>query len=307
MAPLTRTLLICITVVLLYKVLIRYPIYTADSPIESTIPPVNVFPLPPSEAWETLRGQRFPAKLWQKSSSEISERNQERIRSWRLHTPYLRHELLTDASADEYVRERYGAYPELVEIYLSLQVPILKADVLRQLILYADGGIWSDLDVTCHAAIERWIPEPYRNATNVLVGIEFDGEQFASWTVMAKPRSSHFAAVIRYIVAGLQESAAQYQTSISGLTMQTISDVVNVTGPQAMTVAILENLRLEMGEPVGFADLVNVTRPMLLQDVLVLPDAAFAASQAEWPKDRGEYLVEHHYEGSWKNEGGGYL
>lgn len=122
---------------------------------------------------------------------------------------------------------------------------------------------------------------------------------------MAKPRTSHIAAVLRYVVSQLEKSAADYNTTIAGLTMQTISDVVDVTGPQAMTVAILRSLETEMGVPVGQPNITNIHGPLLLQDVLVLPSAAFAALQASWPEDRGPYLVEHHYAGSWKNDKGG--
>lgn len=115
---------------------------------------------------------------------------------------------------------------------------------------------------------------------------------------MSKPKSSHIATVIRYIVKALEKSAERYQTTIAGLTMQIISDVVDVTGPQAMTLTILESLSVETRQPVGRPNISNLHKPVLLHDVLVLPNAAFAALQGGWPKDRSPYLVEHHYAGS---------
>jgi mannosyltransferase OCH1-like enzyme len=262
--------------------------------------------LPAVKSKQQLQSSLFPAKLWQKSGTyRIDDSRRNDIKSWQIQTPSLRHEILTDGSGDQYMREKYADYPELLNLYLSLQVPILKADLLRQLILYNDGGIWSDLDVTCRAPINTWIPEQYKNKTNVVVGLEFDGSQFASWTVMAKPRTSHIANVLRYIVSQLDKSAVEYNTTIHGLTMKTIRDVVDVTGPQAMTRGIIQSLEREMGLPVGRANISNLHEPVLLQDVLVLPNAAFAAMQAGWPTDRGPYLVEHHYAGSWKNDKGG--
>jgi mannosyltransferase OCH1-like enzyme len=184
-------------------------------------------------------------------------------------------------------------------------VPILKADFLRQLILYADGGVWSDLDVTCHQPIDSWIPAKYKDKANLVVGLEFDGNQFASWTVMAKPRANHIAAAIDYIINTLEYEAGLANTTISGLTMKTISDVVLVTGPQAMTRAILQSISVELGEKVDGGNVSNLQEPVLLHDVLVLPNAAFAAMQGGWPKDQGPYFVEHHYAGSWKNDQGG--
>ncbi|CAI7657496.1 unnamed protein product [Penicillium glandicola] len=247
-----------------------------------------------------------PFKLWHKTGSlGINDNREKDIYSWLDMNPRLRHEILTDDSADEYVREQFADYPDIVDLYLSLPVPILKADLIRQLILYADGGIWSDLDVSCHRPIYTWIPEQYQNQTNVVVGLECDGFQFTSWTVMAKPKTSHIVAVIEYVIDGLEASAAQHNVTTAELDMTMISDVVDVTGPQAMTVALLQNLQKEMGVPFGRANITGIKEPTLFQDVLVLPDAAFASNQAGFPEDRGPSLVDHHYASSWKNANGG--
>lgn len=131
--------------------------------------------------------------------------------------------------------EQCAALTNIRDTYNALQVPILKAVLLRQLILYEDGGIWSDMDVTCIAPIDRWVSIGYQNRTNVVVGLGFDGSQFASWTVMAKPWSVHIAMVIEYSMKSLKSSAARHNTNIGGLTIKTITDVVDVTGSQAMT------------------------------------------------------------------------
>ncbi|CAG8349074.1 unnamed protein product [Penicillium salamii] len=291
---------------------------TAPEPDTKPLPPPDVtaeietLPLPTKSSYLPTTNTHenaqsaFPLKLWQKAGSKgIAPDRWNDIQSWLKQNPFLRHEILTEGSADQYVRENFADFPEIRDLYLSLPVPILKADLLRQLILYNDGGIWSDLDVTCHHPIEIWIPEEYRNRTNVVVGLEFDGSQFASWTVMTKPRTSHGVAVVEYVVEKLQASAAEHNRTTAELNMTMISDVVDVTGPQAMTVALLQNLEREMGMPVGRANISNIMQPTLLHDVLVLPNAAFASLQAGHPEDRGPYLVEHHYAGSWKNTHGG--
>ncbi|KAJ5513544.1 hypothetical protein N7463_003096 [Penicillium fimorum] len=248
----------------------------------------------------------IPFKLWQKAGSvKLNGEREKDIRSWLNVNPRLRHEILTDDSAEEYVRGHFSDYPDILELYLSLPIPILKADLLRLLILYTDGGIWSDLDVTCHQPIDTWIPAQYQNKTNVVVGLEFDGLQFTSWTFMTKPKTSHIVAAIKYIIDGLKASAVQHNVTTAELNMTIIGNVVDVTGPQAMTVALLQNLQEEMGVSFGRANITEIKKPTLFQDVLVLPDAAFASAQGGFPEDRGPYLVEHHYAGSWKNANGG--
>lgn len=252
----------------------------------------------------------FPAKIWHKCGPKgVSEQAQKYVDTWLKKNPNFRHELLTDESADQYVRENYAEWPEVLETYLALTVPILKADFLRVLILYADGGIWSDLDVTCDVPVSEWIPEKFtkdtENPVNVVVGLEFDGWQFASWTVMVKPHLQHFKAVIEYVVRQLKYQATDNHVSISALTKPMLPDVVAVTGPQAITMALLRSVSEETGQEVTKKEIHHLKEPKLVGDILVLPQAAFAALQGGKPKDQGPYLVSHWYSGSWKNDAGG--
>ncbi|KAL3476315.1 hypothetical protein BJX99DRAFT_144550 [Aspergillus californicus] len=252
----------------------------------------------------------FPAKIWHKCGPKgVSEEAQRLMELWLEKNPNFRHELLTDESADQYVRENYAFWPEVLETYTSLTVPILKADFLRVLILYADGGIWSDLDVSCEIPVSAWIPEHFTKDTkrpvNVVVGIEFDGWQFSSWTVMTKPHLLHLKNVIEYVVLQLKTVAVANHVTISGITKPMLDDVVKVTGPQAITMALLSSVSKETGEDITKQQIGHLKEPTLLGDILVLPQAAFAALQGGNPQDQGPYLVSHHYSGSWKNDVGG--
>jgi mannosyltransferase OCH1-like enzyme len=49
---------------------------------------------------------------------------------------------------DAYVRGRFQATdPRVVEVFTGLTDPILRADLLRYLILLREGGVWADIDV----------------------------------------------------------------------------------------------------------------------------------------------------------------
>ncbi|KAL4786283.1 hypothetical protein BJX76DRAFT_321930 [Aspergillus varians] len=289
------------------------PDKTADTPTtpntpskqEDKIPDTGIKALLAHEASPT-----FPAKIWHKCGPKgVAENAQKLIDLWLEKNPNYRHELLTDSSADQYVREKYADWPDVLETYMALTVPILKADFLRVLILYADGGIWSDLDVSCDIPVSGWIPEKYTKDTahpvNVVVGIEFDGWQFASWTVMSKPHLQHFKAVIEYVMKQLRAQAIEHHVSLSALTKPMIDEVVAVTGPQAITMALLKSVSDEIGRQVTKQDVLHLKEPKLIGDILVLPQAAFAALQGGLPKDQGPYLVSHQYAGSWKNDAGG--
>ncbi|KAL4816578.1 hypothetical protein BDW67DRAFT_45074 [Aspergillus spinulosporus] len=252
----------------------------------------------------------FPAKIWHKCGPKgVSEHARKLMDLWLEKNPHFRHEVLTDESADQYVRENYAYWPDVLETYMALQVPILKADFLRVLILYADGGIWSDLDVQDEVPVSAWIPDEYTEDTkhpvNVVVGIEFDGWQFTSWTIMAKPHLLHFKNVIEYVVKQLKTTAIENHVTLSQVTKAMVGEVVAVTGPQAITMALLQSVSEETGQDITKQHIRQLKEPKLLGDILVLPQAAFAALQGGNPTDQGPYLVSHQYAGSWKNDVGG--
>jgi len=259
----------------------------------------------------------IPQKLWYKAGPKgITEASGQWINTCLWRNPTYRREILTDSSADTYVKSFFSHRPDILEMYLELAVPILKADFLRYLILFAEGGIWSDLDVSCSTVpISEWIPEEYQKDAVVVVGLEFDDDdwghddylrtQFASWTIMAKPGSPHIEMVIRDVMKGLKNIARENNVTIAGVTIDMISDVVDVTGPKRMTRSIVRSLEIQLKETIGDKNTSGLIEPRLIGDVLILPSAAFAARQADYPVDRGPVLVSHHYAGSWKNEHGG--
>ncbi|RAL58715.1 hypothetical protein DID88_003072 [Monilinia fructigena] len=86
-----------------------------------------------------------------------------------------RQEILNDATADTYVLEHFSDHPEILYAYFTLTVPILRADLVRYLILLAEGGVWSDLDAECLVPVDNWIPHEFRDAEiSMVVGMEFD-------------------------------------------------------------------------------------------------------------------------------------
>ncbi|GAT28016.1 alpha-1,6-mannosyltransferase Och1 [Aspergillus luchuensis] len=247
----------------------------------------------------------IPHKLWQKTGTKgLTSQAESWISTWTTLNPHLRHEILTETSSLAYVETNFRPiWPEIADLYTSLSVPILRADLLRLLILYIDGGIWSDLDVSCEVPISQW---PIPSTANVVVGIEFDGWQFASWTVMSTAGNGHIYHAIEYVAGRLEGLARENNVTVGEVTMEMIPDVVDVTGPQAITVALLETISEEVGRGVGKEEIEGIGEGgVLLGDVLVLPQASFAALQGGMPQGQGEYLVSHHYAGSWKNEVGG--
>jgi mannosyltransferase OCH1-like enzyme len=258
---------------------------------------------------------QIPDKVWHSAKFDnLTETQRERIGTWTKTNPYCRQELLTDRSAEAFVRAHFtSTRPDIVEIYESLPIAILRADLLRYLIMIAEGGIWGDLDVTCEKEVAEWVPLEYRNQTiDMIVGLEFDfawrgpgkavASQFCNWVFVARKSSRNLLVVVDSVIAKLREIAQAHGVGVRGLTLEMLPDVVDVTGPKIMTVAILKSLGQLLGRAVDDRDFSGIKQPKLVGDVLIMPGNSFAALQNNNPTDQGDVLVTHHYEGSWKKE-----
>ncbi|KAJ5787185.1 CAZyme family GT32 [Penicillium paradoxum] len=257
----------------------------------------------------------IPDKVWHSAKSDnITHNQREWIGSWTKKNPSLRQELLTDQSAEAFVRAHFHKVrPDIVEVYLALQIPILRADLFRYLVVLAEGGIWGDLDVTCEKEVAEWVPTEYQNQSiDLIVGLEFDAEwqgsgttvasQFSNWVFVGRQSSRNLRFVVDVVIKKLRDIALANAVGIEGVTLEMISDVVDVTGPKIMTVAIVESLGQFLGRTVDDRDFSGIKQPKLVGDVLIMPGVSFAALQNGNPTDQGDVLATHHYEGSWKKE-----
>lgn len=228
-------------------------------------------------------------------------------------------QFLTDLDAEDFAYTAFSNRPDILEAYFGLTVPILKADMLRYMLLYDQGGIWSDLDVSCEdVPIDDWIPPQFRDKAGLVVGWEFDVgwspgimRQFASWTIMARPGSPHMLTVVEGIVDALHSVMKEHQVSIGNVTLNMTGDVVDFSGPRRLTTGVFKSLGHTLNRSVSPDEAKEILQPMLLGDVLVMPGRSFAASVNDYSKKGGgsgllpPQLVTHHYAGTWKNEQGG--
>ena len=178
----------------------------------------------------------------------------------------------------------------------------------------SEGGIWSDLDVTCETEIAKWnVSSQPSSKLDMIIGLEFDMEyregqqvssQFTNWVMAARPSSRHLQYVVDSIIAQLRQIVDENGLDgFSGITLDMLSDVVDVTGPKSMTISILQSLGRTLGRSLDDRDFHGTKSPLLIGDVLILQGNAFAAAQNWFPMDQGKAYITHHYSGSWKAEG----
>ncbi|RSL46121.1 hypothetical protein CEP53_010474 [Fusarium sp. AF-6] len=266
---------------------------------------------------------KFPAYIWQtwKQSPEQTDfQFKDQHASWTDEHPGFVHEVITDDVAVNLIRLLYATVPEVIDAYRSLPLPVLRADFFRYLILYARGGIYTDIDTYAIQSSVRWLPEKIpRETIGLVIGIEADPDrpdwaqwysrriQFCQWTIQSKPGHP----VLRDIIARItkQTLSMKRQGKLEKLLDR---DVVEFTGPAVWTDAIMEYFNderfFDLSRSKGVIDYKNFTgmeTSKRVGDVVVLPITSFSPGVgqmgAKEPDDPMAF-VKHDFEGTWKPE-----
>ena len=266
--------------------------------------------------------EEFPKKIWQTWKVDpysFAKRDSDTAKSWTIRNPGYRYEVLTDNNDMAYVEEKFGPNgfnrPDIVEMYRSINLTIIKADLLRYMIMYADGGVYADIDVEALKPAGRFVPARYNPADiDMVVGVEIDQPEFRNhpilgsksmsfcqWTFMCKPQLPVMMRLIENIMAWLSDIAAQQNMPISDVHLD-FDQVISGTGPSAFTAAILEEMNLSNhGTQITWDRFHAMDESKVVNRVLILTVEAFAAGQGH--SDSGNHnargaLVKHHYHAS---------
>jgi mannosyltransferase OCH1-like enzyme len=263
----------------------------------------------------------FPKKIWQTWKIDplgFEERDLNCARTWTQKNPGHRYEVLTDNNDVYYVETHFGPEginrSDIVELYRSLTAKIIKADLLRYLVMYVEGGVYADIDVEALKSIDRFIPERYNVADiDMVIGVEIDQPEFADhpilgpksmsfcqWTFMCKPGLPVMMRLIENIMVWLKDLSKKQGVPISDLKLD-FDEVISGTGPSAFTTAVLAEMSIKIGQEVTWDTFHNIPESKVVGGVLVLTVEAFAAGQGH--SDSGNHnartaLVKHRYHAS---------
>ncbi|KAF8459332.1 nucleotide-diphospho-sugar transferase [Terfezia claveryi] len=244
-----------------------------------------------SEGWPKKIWQVWLSKGWQpgdldsdgfspeKETQDGKEDQKIRyMKAWKEVNPDYEHTLLTDLKADTFVSTYYSSIPALVHLYRTFPVPVMKADLLRYLLLFIYGGVWVDHDVwpvkplsACPFQIHLPTSESGVSPhTSLLVGIEID-EPFVTaktrrhwhWSriygliqyhMVAKPFSPFLRRAIVRVVAHAYTHGKRKNSGVKGLWGWVSTnggvwtgeyseiEILEITGPGVWTDAILDTL-----------------------------------------------------------------
>ncbi|KAL6721177.1 hypothetical protein ACLMJK_000279 [Lecanora helva] len=262
---------------------------------------------------------QFPKKIWQTSKTSpagLEELDRKAILTWVKINQKHRYEIITQHTAESYVREKFAHRQDIVEVFMDLQDPILRADLIRYLVLLGDGGVYSDIDTRSLKPIEDWVPSAYRKDANLVIGVEYDtlgggrwvdwtlDLQFATWAILAKPGHLFLEITVERVIERLRRLAFKQERAISQV-RASYHEVLETTGPSLFTMAVFEGLSYVTGTNFTHLNISGLAEPRLVGDVLILPINAFGSGQAHSNSGSPESdtaLVHHLFKGSWKGD-----
>lgn len=206
--------------------------YDADSPI-------------PRKVWQTWKTERSSSRF----PPNFKKHSNEWMNACQGVTPPYQYQLITDDQMLPLLKQVYGGVPEIVQAFESLPLPILKADFFRYLIVYARGGIYSDMDTFPLKSLNTWPsvdrdylskfkdPIKYKNSSpnienrepmepGFVIGIEADPDradwaewyarriQFCQWTIQSKPGHPLLRELIINITATTLHSVSSVKSTL---------------------------------------------------------------------------------------------
>lgn len=143
------------------------------------------------------------------------------------------------SSGDDFVLKHFSHDKAIIDTYFALRNPGLKTDLLRYLILWIEGGVYSDLDTWAFKPVDAWVPEHIKaggQQVGAIVGIEWDqlgGDpwpafdngpsdlthevQFCQWTLGGAAGHPLFKNAALMSVERIKALAAARQESITDL------------------------------------------------------------------------------------------
>ena len=278
---------------------------------------------------EKNEGTRFPRKIWQtwkRDPYSFDQRDFDTAKTWTAKNPDYRYEVLTDNNDLGYVEDKFGPdgfdRADIVDMYRTVNATIIKADLLRYLIIYAEGGVYADIDVEDLRPVHRFVPERYdERDVDMVIGVEIDQPQFqdhpilgkksqsfCQWTFMAKPRLPVMLKLVENIMRWLNDIAEGQNVPVSDIVLN-FDQVISGTGPSAFTLAILEYMNeqqqqkqhKESSHAITWDDFHDLDESKVVSRILVQNVEVFAAGQGH--SDSGNHdsrgaLVKHHYHAS---------
>lgn len=262
-------------------------------------------------------GPLIPKKIWQNMFSHLINPDElKETPSWLALNPDYAYKLVGMPGADQILEKYYSDRDDVVTTFHKLRNTGLRSDLLRYMLLFNEGGVYTDIDTVALKPIDKWVPEKYRDQVRVLVGLEFDQLdgvgwvdiphelQFCQWTIAAAPGHRVMAKMLDHGIRRLQEVVREHNTTLEDL-KPTSMDVLTSTGPAAWTDVVFTELQAIEPELTTLRNLSGMTGPRIFGDIMILPIDAFGVGQPHSNSTNDgtipkAALAKHLFRGSWR-------
>ena len=180
----------------------------------------------------------IPKIIWQTYETpyeELSDRIKSYTSSWSRINPEHDYRYFDAQAREKFVLEHFGQ--EWHDLFVSLPLGVMRADIWRCMAVYVYGGVYVDLDTMCYSQIENWIPSDSTFAIfpeNFRTGMPQHGEHYATYMIAATPNNKILKNVINLMFERLQTPDYSFEHFVHYL-----------TGPTMVTQVILETLNEE--------------------------------------------------------------
>jgi mannosyltransferase OCH1-like enzyme len=183
----------------------------------------------PKIIWQTYKDPYNVLPQYQKDATQ----------TWKDLNPEYEWHYMDDSQAKEFIYSEYGQ--EWLDIFNNCPVGVMRGDLWRYLVIYAFGGVYSDLDTLCLSSIDNWL----LNDKEFIVCPE-TSEHFCQWTFAATAGNPILKSV-------LYEIKEAFKNPIYGQP----HFVHSMTGPSIWTKGILKALDLNVSNLIDDYLLIN--------------------------------------------------
>lgn len=275
-------------------------------------------PETPKQLQVVPEGPLIPKKIWQNMFSHLIDPQElKETPTWLAKNPDYAYKLVGLPGADEILAKYYDDDSDIKNTFNRLRNTGIKSDLLRYMLLYNEGGVYTDIDTVALKPIDKWVPEKYRDQVRVLIGLEFDqGDgggwvdifhevQFCQWTIAAAPGHPLLKNMLEHGLKRLHEVVKDTNQTIETFKPKSV-DVLTSTGPAAWTDVVFKELQKIEPELTTLRNLSGMTSPRLFNDIMILPIDAFGVGQPHSKSTNDgtipkAALSKHLFRGSWRN------
>jgi mannosyltransferase OCH1-like enzyme len=133
------------------------------------------------------------------------------MNTWIDLNPDYEHRYISDEDALSFIKQHYDK--EWFDIFVNVPLGVMRGDIIRYMLIYTYGGVYSDLDTLCIEPINKWMIKEY----DMIICPEND-VHLCQWTFAAAPGHPIIKSVLDLIKEGFKNPNYEEEHFVHKLT-----------------------------------------------------------------------------------------